>query len=196
LLRGRDPTAGREGGGGPAEHRQPARRGREGVREDLRPRFCRRAMMSGFDDRSAMFVDGRWVPSESGRTFAATSPATGEVIARVPEGTRADASRAVEAAHRARAAMRSPGAFDRARMLHKVADVIERRSAELARELTLDQGKPYHAEALGEVSEAADYFRIAAEDAKRLEGEVLPSVSASKLVFTRRVPRGVYAVIT
>ena len=143
-----------------------------------------------------MFVDGRWVPSESGRTFAATSPATGEVIARVPEGTRADASRAVEAAHRARAAMRSPGAFGRARMLHAVADVIERRSAELARELTLDQGKPYHAEALGEVSEAADYFRIAAEDAKRLEGEVLPSVSASKLVFTRRVPRGVYAVIT
>jgi succinate-semialdehyde dehydrogenase/glutarate-semialdehyde dehydrogenase len=143
-----------------------------------------------------MFVDGRWVQSESGRTFAATSPATGEVIARVPEGTRADASRAVEAAHRARAARRSLGAFERARLLHAVADAIERRSEELAGELTLDQGKPYHAEALGEVSEAAGYFRIAAEDAKRLEGEVLPSVSASKLVFTRRVPRGVYAVIT
>ena len=146
-------------------------------------------------DRS-MFVDGRWVQSEDGRTFAATSPATGEVIARIPEGTRGDASRAVEAAHRARQAMRSLGPFERARLLHRVADVIERRREELARELTLDQGKPYHAEALDEVSEAAEYFRIAAEDAKRLEGEVIPSVSATKLVFTRRVPRGVYAVIT
>src|SRR5207237_7424232 len=139
---------------------------------------------------------GRWVASDSGRTFAAASPATGEVIAEVPEGARADAGRAVEAAHRARDAMRALGPFERARRLHVVADVIERRREELARELTLDQGKPYHAEALDEVSEAAEYFRIAAEDAKRLEGEVIPSVSATKLVFTRRVPRGVYAVIT
>jgi succinate-semialdehyde dehydrogenase/glutarate-semialdehyde dehydrogenase len=143
-----------------------------------------------------MFVDGRWVASESGRTFAATSPATGEVIAQIPEGTRGDAGRAVEAAHRARDAMRSLGPFDRAKLLHTVADAIERRREELARELTLDQGKPYQAEALDEVSEAAEYFRIAAEDVKRLEGEVIPSVSATKLVFTRRVPRGVYAVIT
>jgi succinate-semialdehyde dehydrogenase/glutarate-semialdehyde dehydrogenase len=143
-----------------------------------------------------LFLDGRWEESESGRTFDATSPATGEVIATVAEGTRKDASRAVEAAHRARDAMRSLGAFDRARLLHAVADAIERRREELARVLTLDQGKPYAAEALGEVSEAAEYFRIAAEDGKRLEGSVLPSVSAGKWVFTRRVPRGVYAVIT
>ena len=65
-----------------------------------------------------MFVDGSWVASESGRTFAATSPATGEVIGQVPEGTRTDASRAVEAAHRARERMRSLGPFDRARLLH------------------------------------------------------------------------------
>jgi len=143
-----------------------------------------------------MFVGGRWVDSESGETFEAVSPATGEVIATLPKGTRADAGRAVEAAHRARAAMGALGAFDRAALLHRVAEVMEGRREELARWLTLDQGKPYKAEALGEVSEAIEYFRIAAEDIKRLETNVIPSMSKNKLVFTLRVPRGVYGVIT
>jgi acyl-CoA reductase-like NAD-dependent aldehyde dehydrogenase len=143
-----------------------------------------------------MFVGGRWVDSESGETFEAVSPATGEVIATLPKGTRADAAHAVEAAHRARAAMAELGAFDRAALLHRVAEVMETRREELARWLTLDQGKPYKAEALGEVSEAIEYFRIAAEDIKRLETNVIPSMSKNKLVFTLRVPRGVYGVIT
>src|SRR2546427_2419135 len=58
-----------------------------------------------------MFVGGRWIGSESGETFEAISPATGEVIATLPKGTRADAARAVEAAHQARAAMAGLGAF-------------------------------------------------------------------------------------
>ena len=49
-----------------------------------------------------MFVDGKWIESESGKTFDAISPATGETIAQVPKGTRADAQKAIEAAHRAR----------------------------------------------------------------------------------------------
>jgi len=143
-----------------------------------------------------MFVGGRWVDSEGGETFEASSPATGEVIARLPKGTRADASRAVEAADGARPAMAGLGAFERAALLHRVADVMERRRDELARWLTLDQGKPFKAEAVGEVGEAIEYFRIAAEDIKRLETNVIPSMSKNKLVFTLRVPRGVYGVIT
>ena len=143
-----------------------------------------------------MFVDGRWVDSEGGETFEARSPATGELIAQLPKGTRADASHAVEAAHRARAAMAGLGAFERATLLHRIADVMEHRREELARWLTLDQGKPYKAEAVGEVGEAIEYFRIAAEDIKRLETNVIPSMSKNKLVFTLRVPRGVYGVIT
>src|SRR2546421_10642845 len=143
-----------------------------------------------------MFVGGRWVDSESGETFEATSPATGEVIPTLPKGTRADAGRALEAASQARASMAALGAFDRAALLHRVADVMEGRREELARWLTLDQGKPYKAEALGEVGEAVEYFRIAAEDIKRLETNVIPSMARNKLVFTLRVPRGVYGVIT
>jgi acyl-CoA reductase-like NAD-dependent aldehyde dehydrogenase len=143
-----------------------------------------------------MFVGGSWVESQSGETFDAVSPATGEVIATLPKGNREDAARAVEAAHRARGAMASLGAFDRALLLHRVAEVMDGRREDLARWLTLDQGKPYKAEALGEVGEAIEYFRIAAEDIKRLETNVIPSMARNKLVFTLRVPRGVYAVIT
>src|SRR3989441_2512502 len=142
-----------------------------------------------------MFVDGRWVESESGELFDADSPATGEVIAQVPKGTRADAQRAVEAAHRARAAMAKLKGFERSKRLHRIAEAIEKRSDELARLLTLDQGKPLKAEAVGEVEEAVQYFRIAAEDLKRLEGRVLPSASPSKLVLARHYPRGVYGII-
>ena len=143
-----------------------------------------------------MFVNGEWVESESGQFFDADSPATGEVIAQVPKGTRADAGRAVEAAHKARAAMAALKGFDRSRRLHHVADTITKRREELGHLLALDQGKPLVSEALGEVDEAAEYFRIAAEDLKRLEGRVLPSASPSKLVLARHYPRGVYGVIT
>ncbi|TMC76545.1 MAG: aldehyde dehydrogenase [Chloroflexi bacterium] len=143
-----------------------------------------------------MFVDGKWVESESGQFFDADSPATGEVIAQVPKGTRADAQRAVEAAHKARGAMANLKGFERSRRLHRIAEAIEKRSDELGRLLTLDQGKPLKAEAMGEVAEAVEYFRIAAEDLKRLEGRVLPSASPSKLVLARHYPRGVYGIIT
>ena len=143
-----------------------------------------------------MFVDGKWVESESGELFDADSPATGEIIAQVPKGTRADAQRAVEAAHRARASMAGLKGFERSKRLHRIAEAIEKRSDELARLLTLDQGKPLKAEAMGEVAEAVEYFRIAAEDLKRLEGRVLPSASPTKLVLARHYPRGVYGIIT
>src|SRR5256714_5063335 len=143
-----------------------------------------------------MFIDGKGAGSEAGQVFGGDSPATGGVIAQVPKGTRAGAQRGVEAAHRARAAMAGLKGFERSRRLHKIAEAIEKRSDELGRLLTLDQGKPLKAEAMGEVAEAVEYFRIAAEDLKRLEGRVLPSASPSKLVLARHYPRGVYGIIT
>src|SRR5918911_144535 len=143
-----------------------------------------------------MFVGGSWVDSVGGETFEAVSPATGEVIATLPKGTREDARKAVEAADAAREQMAALGLFERAQLLHRIAEAMERRRDDLAHWLSLDQGKPYKAEALGEVGEAIEYFRIAAEDIKRLETNVIPSMARNKLVFTLRVPRGVYAVIT
>ncbi len=143
-----------------------------------------------------MFVDGAWAESASGETFTAESPATGEAIGEVPRGDREDARRAIEAANRAADGWARLTAFERAAKMHAVADVIEARRDELARTLTLDQGKPLHAEAYGEVDELLEYWRMAAEDGKRLEGRLPNSFSPGKRVMLVRRPRGVVGVIT
>src|SRR6188472_3358243 len=116
-----------------------------------------------------MFVAGEWIAAGSGRTFTAESPVTGQAIGEVPRGDRDDARRAIAAANRAADGWARFTAFERAAAMHRVADEIERRCDELARILTLDQGKPLRAEAYDEVEELVLYWRNAAEDAKRLE---------------------------
>ena len=143
-----------------------------------------------------MLVDGEWVAALSGKTFTATSPATGEAIGEVPQGSREDARRAIDAANRAAEGWAALTAFDRAAAMHRVADVVESRRDALARTLTLDQGKPLRAEAYDEVDELVAYWRNAAEDGKRLVGELPNSFSAGKRVLLVRRPRGVVGVIT
>jgi succinate-semialdehyde dehydrogenase/glutarate-semialdehyde dehydrogenase len=143
-----------------------------------------------------MVIGGAWTDSESGARMEATSPATGESLGTVPEGTRGDAARAIAAANAARRDWAGRSAFERAAALERVADLIEERRDDLARTLTLDQGKPLHAEAYGEVEELVVYWRMAAADATRLHGSMPPSVDAAKRVLAYRVPRGVVGVIT
>jgi len=142
-----------------------------------------------------MFVDGAWTGSLSGETFTAESPATGEAIATVPKGDRHDAQLAIGAANRAAESWSRATAFERAAAMHRVGDEIERRRHELARTLTLDQGKPLR-ESHDEVEELILYWRNAAEDGKRLEGRLPSSMSPGKRVLLIRRPRGVIGVIT
>jgi acyl-CoA reductase-like NAD-dependent aldehyde dehydrogenase len=142
-----------------------------------------------------MFVDGRWAGSQSGETFTADSPATGETIAEVPQGSRADAQLAIAAANRAGEAWARTTAFERAAFMHRIADRVEARRDELAHTLTLDQGKPLH-ESRDEVEELVAYWRNAAEDGKRLEGRLANSFTPGKRVLLVRRPRGVIGVIT
>jgi len=144
----------------------------------------------------SMVVGGAWAESESGGRLEATSPATGESIGTVPEGTREDARRAIAAANAARREWSSLSAFERAASMQRVADLIEERRDDLARTLTLDQGKPLHAESYDEVEELLVYWRMAAADATRLSGSMPPSVDAGKRILAYRVPRGVVGVIT
>jgi len=151
--------------------------------------------VTGVDDFK-MHIDGKWVDSESGKVFEATSPSTGEVIGTLPEGTRGDAQRAIGAANAAWQDWAARSAFDRAAVMGRVGRVIQERRDDLARTLTLDQGKPLRAEAIGEVDELIVYFEMAAADAKRLEGLMPPSVDADKRILVYRVPQGVVGVIT
>ena len=143
-----------------------------------------------------MFVRGEWVGAASGATFAAESPATGEAIGDVPDGDRDDARRAIAAANDAAEGWSRLTPFDRAAAMHRIGDEIERRRDGLARTLTLDQGKPLRAESYDEVDELVLYWRMAAEDGKRLEGRLANSFSPGKRALLVRRPRGVVGVIT
>jgi acyl-CoA reductase-like NAD-dependent aldehyde dehydrogenase len=145
--------------------------------------------------RTQMHIGGRWVDAVGGATFESTSPATGEVLGVLSEASAEDARAAIAAAGRAAEQLAGLSTYDRARLCHGVADVTERRSEELARLLSLEQGKPY-AEAFGEVGFAAELFRNAGEDVKRLETGIIPSADPRKRILTIRQPHGVVAVIT
>jgi succinate-semialdehyde dehydrogenase/glutarate-semialdehyde dehydrogenase len=147
-------------------------------------------------DALQMHIAGEWVSSESGATFDAISPSTGEVIASIPEGTREDARRGIASADDASRTWARLSAFDRAAAMERIAAEIDRRRDDLARTLAIDQGKPLEAEARDEVEELIAYFSMAAADAKHVDGLMPPSVDANKRVLVERIPRGVAGIIS
>jgi succinate-semialdehyde dehydrogenase/glutarate-semialdehyde dehydrogenase len=142
------------------------------------------------------FVGGSWAASTGERARTIVSPVTGESIAEAPDASSADVDAAVAAARTAQPKWAALSAWDRADVCHAIANLIDERREEFARELTLEQGKPYAAEALADIDETAENFRIAAEDVKRMETAVIPSRDPGKRMLTFRKPNGVYAAIT
>jgi acyl-CoA reductase-like NAD-dependent aldehyde dehydrogenase len=142
-----------------------------------------------------LYIGGRWRPGGTG-TARAISPSSGEAFASVAVGSVGDVDAAVGAASAAWPAWAGASAFDRAAWCERIVAEIGRRRDELARVLTLDQGKPLAAEAYDEVDELAAYFRMAGEDAKRLDGSMPASVSADRRILAARVPLGVVGVIS
>jgi acyl-CoA reductase-like NAD-dependent aldehyde dehydrogenase len=142
------------------------------------------------------FIGGEWVESTGTQTRQIVSPVTGETLAEVPDAGPEDVKRAARAAREAQPGWAARSAWDRAEICHAIADLIDERREELARELTLEQGKPYAAEAIPDIEETAENFRIAAEDVKRMETAVIPSQDTSKRILTFRIANGVYAAIT
>ena len=91
--------------------------------------------------QTRMYIDGQWCDAADGRTYEVVNPATEEVIAAVAYGNRGDAKRAVEAAHRAMQSWMRLTAYDRAKVLKKTADLIERDLRDLIELLTAENGK-------------------------------------------------------
>jgi acyl-CoA reductase-like NAD-dependent aldehyde dehydrogenase len=142
-----------------------------------------------------LLIGGRWLPGRAG-TAAAVSPSSGSQFAWVAVADRADVDDAVAAAGAAAPGWASRSAFDRAAWCESVAAAIEAHTEDLARALTEDQGKPLAAEACDEVIELAEYFRMAAQDAKRVAGAAPPSTAAGRRVLALRVPLGVVGVVS
>lgn len=142
------------------------------------------------------FIGGDWTESTGERVRQIVSPVTGEVVAEVPDASAEDVERAARAARDAQSGWAALSAWDRAKVCHAIADLIDERRGEFARELSLEQGKPYTAEAIPDIDETAENFRIAAEDVKRMETAIIPSQDVNKRILTFRKPNGVYAAIT
>jgi acyl-CoA reductase-like NAD-dependent aldehyde dehydrogenase len=142
-----------------------------------------------------LLVDGEWI--ETGEWIDVTSPYDGELVGRVPKAGATEARRAIDAAE---AAMRDPlPAHERAAILDRVAALLAERSEEAARTISAEAGKPMKA-ARVEATRAASTFTMAAVEARKLAGEVVPMdaspAGVGKIGMTLRRPIGVVAAIS
>jgi len=142
-----------------------------------------------------MFIDGKWVDADNGRTIGVINPATEDVINEVAYGGRAETRRALEAAGRAMPAWMKLTSWDRAKVLKKTGELMRERSDAIARTLTLEQGKPL-AEAKAEILHSADTFEWFAEEGKRAYGQIIPNSQPGKRHMTLKHPVGVVGAIS
>ncbi|HEX4659478.1 MAG TPA: aldehyde dehydrogenase family protein [Streptosporangiaceae bacterium] len=145
-----------------------------------------------------LLIDGKRVPGSSGSCFDSVNPADGTVLARVPAGNADDGDHAVAAAS---AALESPEWRDlmpaaRARLLWRLADLIEARASELALLETSDQGQPLSIAANVSIPFAAEVIRYYAGWCTKIEGSTAPVSVPGTFFYTRREPLGVCALIT
>ncbi|HWS86012.1 MAG TPA: betaine-aldehyde dehydrogenase [Pyrinomonadaceae bacterium] len=138
-----------------------------------------------------LFIDGQWVDAESGKTFTTPNPATGQTLAEVAEGDKADIDKAVAAARRASEGKWSKvSARDRGRMLYKLAQLIEAKIPELAALETADNGKPIKETSYVDLPQVVENFEYFAGWATKIEGETIP-VPGQMFNYTLREPVGV-----
>src|SRR6267378_1917509 len=145
--------------------------------------------------REACYVDSKWVQAAGGGTVSVDNPATGEIIGRVPKLSGAETRHAIEVANGAFKSWSARTAKERANVLRKWFDLMMENQEDLARLMTLEQGKPL-TESKGEVAYAAAFLEWFGEEAKRVYGDTIPQHQADKRIVVIKQPIGVVACIT
>ncbi len=140
-----------------------------------------------------LLIDGQRQPADDGRTFETVDPSTGEAITSVAQGGATDVDRAVGAARRAfdEGPWPQARAVERAKLISRLADLIEEHADELAELEALDNGKPLKLAKIVDVAETVGHFRSFAGWPERIEGHVLPVHQPNMLCYTRKEPVGV-----
>jgi aldehyde dehydrogenase (NAD+) len=143
-----------------------------------------------------LLINNRWVPSESGKTFATVNPSTGEEICQIAEADAGDVEKAVQAARAAfeRGAWRKMPASERGRLLHRLADLIEKNGDQLAHLESLDNGKPVSIAKAVDVAATVSCFRYFAGWADKVHGKTIP-IDGDYFCYTRHEPVGVVGQI-
>ncbi len=145
--------------------------------------------------KTRAYINGEWVDADSGATFAVRNPATGEEIASVAKAGAAETARAIAAAERAMVDWKRQPAKTRAQALRRWFDLMMENQEDLAIIMTAEQGKVL-AESRGEVAYGAAFVEWFGEEAKRIDGDVIPGPSADKRIVCIKQPVGVVAAIT
>jgi succinate-semialdehyde dehydrogenase/glutarate-semialdehyde dehydrogenase len=145
--------------------------------------------------REACYLDGQWIQANSGKTIDVDNPATGEIIGKVPKLGATETRQAIEAANRAFPLWSKKTAKERAVILRRWFDLMMANQEDLARLMTLEQGKPL-TESRGEVAYAAAFLEWFGEEAKRVYGDTIPPHQADKRIVVIKQPIGVVACIT
>jgi len=143
-----------------------------------------------------MLIGGKWVDSASGKAFATVNPATGEKICDVAEGDKADVDLAVKAARKAfeDGPWSRMSAAERGRLLHRLADLVEKHQEELAALETLDNGKPYRDAIAADLPLTVKCYRYYAGWADKYHGKTIP-IEGDYFCYTRHEPVGVVGQI-
>lgn len=143
----------------------------------------------------SLYIDGEFLGAGGRPEQDVINPSSEAVIARLPLATREDLDRALSAAQKAFLSWRRTSPLERSKILRRVADLIRERAPQIARNITLDQGKPL-AEALQEVSACAEHAEWHAEECRRIYGRVIPPRNSNVRQLVIREPVGVCAAFT
>ena len=141
------------------------------------------------------FVNGLWTDSLSGKTIEVNNPATMEIVGKVPNFTAEETKSAIDNAERAFQSWKNTTAKERSIILKKWSDLIIEHVDDLAKIMTIEQGKPL-AEAKGEILMGASYIEFYAEEAKRVYGDIIPDPRPGKRIVIIKQPVGVVGAIT
>lgn len=144
---------------------------------------------------ASMYVDGAFGFAAARPGIEIENPANEAIIATVPEGTADDGIAALEAARRAQPGWAARPAIERARLVTALADAVRSQAESLALLVTREQGKPL-SQARGEIGAAETFLRFAAEHARRIGGEIIPSDTENEEIHLRRHPFGVVLALT
>ena len=145
--------------------------------------------------RQQCYVDGAWVDADDKTTLIVHNPANGEQVGTVPKMGVAETRRAIEAAHAAWPAWRAKTAKERAIILRKWFELMMANQEDLAKLMTVEQGKPI-AESRGEIAYGASFIEWFAEEGKRIYGDTIPTHAADKRIVVIKQPIGVCAAVT
>ncbi|HGO5854532.1 TPA: NAD-dependent succinate-semialdehyde dehydrogenase [Mannheimia haemolytica] len=145
--------------------------------------------------RFQAYINGKFVPSQNGKTFAVYNPTNGEKIGEVADLGTKETVQAIEAAAVAQKKWQVLLPKERSVILRKWFELIMQNQEELAQILSLEQGKPL-SESRGEIAYGASFIEWFAEEGKRIYGDVLPQDKAGRRLFVTKQPIGVVAAIT